>query len=118
MNLLKGNINFTNELLDACKSREDLKDNDILIELMRALKQMEPKLLKLIEEAGDGLNEDVFSILFMVKDDMDLTFDRFKAIKEGRHPSAFVPGEHRVLCHYLEPTHHYQFGLDTLEKKD
>jgi hypothetical protein len=34
MNLLKGNINFTNELLDNTKTREELKSNDTVIELI------------------------------------------------------------------------------------
>ena len=106
MNLLKGNVNFTNELLDGCKSRDDLKNNDILIDLMKALKEMEPKLISLIQDS-DGINEDVLNIVLMVNEDLHLTFDRFKEIKDSKKPQRFVPGECRVQCHYLEPTHQY-----------
>ena len=58
MNILKGNINFTNELLDTCKHRDDLKANETLLELMQALKQMEQKLFELISNTENG-NEDV-----------------------------------------------------------
>ena len=83
MNLLKGNINFTNELLDACKSRDDMKNNEILIELMKAMKEMEPKLISLIEDS-ENLNEDVFNVILMVNEDLHGTFDRFKDIKDNR----------------------------------
>ena len=83
MNLLKGNINFTNELLDACKTRDDLKGNEILIELMKAMKEMEPKIIKLIEDS-ETIGEDVLNIVLMVNEDLHLTFDRFKDIKEGK----------------------------------
>lgn len=44
MNLLKGNINLTNEMMDGCKTKQDLKENDLITDLMKALKEMEPKL--------------------------------------------------------------------------
>jgi len=44
MNLLKGNINLTNEMMDGCKTKNDLKENDLITDLMKALKEMEPKL--------------------------------------------------------------------------
>ena len=44
MNLLKGNINLTNEMMDGCKSKKDLKENELIIDLLKALKEMEPKL--------------------------------------------------------------------------
>ena len=48
MNLLKGNINFCNEILDNITSKAELKENDMLLDLMKALKEMEPKLFELI----------------------------------------------------------------------
>lgn len=83
MNLLKGNINFTNELIDVCKTKEELRDNETLIELMKSLKEVEEKLFTLIGDSGN-LNEDVFNIVLMVNEDLQSTFLRFKQIKEGR----------------------------------
>jgi hypothetical protein len=48
MNLLKGNINFTNELLDGIRTKQELKDNDTVLDLLKALKEMENKLFELI----------------------------------------------------------------------
>jgi len=50
MNLLKGNINFTNEVIDAIKSKRDLKENDTLDELMKSLIESEKKLFNLISD--------------------------------------------------------------------
>ena len=80
MNLFKGNINFCNELLDNSNSQEDLKGNDMLLDLMKALKEMEPKLFELIQSSS---NEDIMAILLLVNEDLQKTFGRFKAIKNG-----------------------------------
>lgn len=48
MNLLKGNINFTNEIIDNCKTKLEMQQNETLIDLLKALKEMEPKLFDLI----------------------------------------------------------------------
>lgn len=46
MNLVKGNINFTNEIIDSTKPGD--KDNETLNDLFKTLTQMEPKLFGLI----------------------------------------------------------------------
>jgi hypothetical protein len=71
MNLLKGNINFTNELLDAIKSKQHLKENDTVLDLLKALKEMEAKLFELIQSCE---NEDVMAICLLVNEDMQKTF--------------------------------------------
>ena len=38
LNVLKGNINMTNEMLDEIKSRQELKENEIVIEMLKTLK--------------------------------------------------------------------------------
>lgn len=111
MNLMKGNINFTNELIDNCTSREQLRDNETLIELMKALKQMEPKLIKLCEEFE---NEDVLAVCLLVNEDLHTTFARFKAIKEGKTAEEFVPSESKTKVFYLNPTHLYQRQLSSI----
>ena len=71
MNLLKGNINFTNEIIDNCKGRADAKSNETLIDLLKALKEMEPKLFELIQSTED---EDIMAICLLVNEDMQKTF--------------------------------------------
>jgi len=104
MNLLKGNINFTNEIIDTMRSRDDLKGNDTLIDLLKALKEMEPKLFELISDTD---NENILNLCLMVNEDMQKTFDRFKIIKDGGKAEPFTPGECRMMVHYLEPNHTY-----------
>ena len=65
---MKGNINMTNETLDECKSRQELKDNEIAIDMMKALKESEPKLLSYIEENMD--EPDVMNCCLVVNEDL------------------------------------------------
>ena len=45
MNELKGEINLVNEGLDACKSAQDLKSNDFIMDLIKKLKNIkEPEV--------------------------------------------------------------------------
>jgi hypothetical protein len=114
MNLLKGNINMVNEILDTLKSRDELRDNETCIEIMKVLKTGAPKLSKLIE---DTENDDVMAILLLVNDDLNFTFNRFKQVKEGRHADTFVPGECRMQVHFLVPNHVYMQSLNSIEQE-
>ena len=67
MNLLKGNINFTNEIIDNCKTKQDMQRNETLIDLVKALKEMEPKLFELIQKAS---NEDIMKMCLLVNEDL------------------------------------------------
>jgi replicative DNA helicase len=67
MNLLKGNINFTNEIIDNCTCKADAKNNETLIDLLKALKEMEPKLFELIQSVEE---EDIMAICLLVNEDM------------------------------------------------
>ena len=67
MNLLKGNINFTNEIIDTCKTAAEMRSNETLIDLFKALKEMEPKLFELIQKTT---NEDIMAIGLMVNEDL------------------------------------------------
>ena len=112
--MLKGNINFTNEIIDQCKTKQDLKENDTLVDLLKALKEMEEKLINLIQET---VNEDILAILLMVNEDMNTTFARYKAIKNGGKAAPFVPGEYNNEINYLEPTHIYGQDKDLAKTK-
>ena len=81
-----------NEGLDQCKTPYDLKNNDIVIDLVKKFKSKEAELFKLVENGGNG-NQDIFAMVFLVNDDMQATFNRFTAIKNGNEPDPFVPGE-------------------------
>jgi GAT domain len=48
LNLLKGNINLTNEMLDNTNTRQELKENGVLLDLLKTMKEMEPKIFELI----------------------------------------------------------------------
>lgn len=104
MNLLKGNINLTNEMIDQSKTREELRANDILIDLLKSMKEQEAMLFGLIEQTE---NQDILDICLMVNEDMQTTFNRFRAIKEGNQAEKYVPGEATRFYQYLEPGHMY-----------
>lgn len=106
MNLLKGNINFTNELLDETRTKQQLKENETVLDLLKALKEMENKLFELIQTCE---NEDVMAVCLLVNEDMQKTFQRFKQIKNNEKPEAFMPGEYLQIAtiQYLEPSHVY-----------
>ena len=78
MNLLKGNINFTNEIMDTCTCKADVRENETLIDPLKALKEMESKLFELIQSVEE---EDIMAICLLVNEDMQKTFQRFKALK-------------------------------------
>ena len=48
MNLVKGNINFTNEMLDSMTPGPQAKQNETVNDLVKTLTDMEPKLFTLI----------------------------------------------------------------------
>ena len=58
---------MTNEMLDNCTNRQELKENVVVIELLKTLKEMEPKLH---EKIGSTDNEDVTACLLLVNEDL------------------------------------------------
>ena len=71
--------------------------------MFRALAQLEPKLIGMIGQIDD---EGIMSMCLIVNDDLHKTFDRYRAIKKGKKPVAFVPGE-SVQQTLLSPGHIY-----------
>lgn len=67
MNLVKGNINFTNEMLDSMTPGPEAKQNETVNDLVKTLTDMEPKLFTLI---GKVENEDVMNVCLIVNDDL------------------------------------------------
>ena len=100
MNLVKGNINLTNEIIDSVKPGEN---NDTLNDLFNTLASLEPKLFNLI---GQIENEDVMAVCLLVNDDLQKTFKRYHCLKDRQRPEPFIPGE-SVKNTMLNPTHIY-----------
>jgi len=100
MNLVKGNINFTNEIIDQLKPGEN---SETMEDMYRTLTQLEPKLISMIGSIDD---EGVMGMCLIVNDDLHKTFERYRAIKEGRVPEKFVPGESMAET-MLSPNHIY-----------
>jgi hypothetical protein len=48
MSLVKGNINLTNMMLDTARPAEVNQEDNPINDLIRALKEMEPKLFELL----------------------------------------------------------------------
>lgn len=105
MNLVKGNINFTNEIIDQATPGER---SETLNDLFRTLTQLEPKLINMIAQIDD---ERVMSMCLIVNDDLHKTFERYRAIKKGRKPEKFVPGESTQET-MLTPSHIYSSTAD------
>lgn len=71
MNLVKGNINLTNMILDTSKPADlETADNPV-IDLVKALKVMEPKLFELVATLD---NEEMLKVCLLVNDDLHKTF--------------------------------------------
>jgi hypothetical protein len=100
MNLVKGNINLTNEIIDGLQPGER---SETLIDLVNTLTSMEPKLMNLIAQIE---NEEAMQVCLLVNDDLQVTFKRYNAIKDGKKPKDFTPGE-ATKNTFLNPTHIY-----------
>jgi hypothetical protein len=90
MNLVKGNINLTNMMLDTAKPAELSQSDNPLNDLIAALKDMEGKLFELLSTLE---NEDMLKVCLLVNDDLHKTFQRYEKLKKGKKPDPFVPGE-------------------------
>ncbi len=75
-------------MIDAHDPREDAKNNDILTELVQTLKGMENKLRDFIAKQSD---EEVLNYVLELNDDLNKTFERYKAIRQGQKPKPFIP---------------------------
>ena len=90
MNLVKGNINLTNMMLDTAKPADLSPDDSPINDLVVTLKSMEPKLIELVSTLE---NEDMMKVCLLVNDDLHKTFARYDKLKKGKKPEVFVPGE-------------------------
>jgi hypothetical protein len=53
-------------------------------------------------------DEGVMSMCLIVNDDLHKTFERYRALKKGRKPLKFVPGE-STQQNLLNPSHVYTY---------
>ena len=90
MNLVKGNINLTNMMIDTAKPAELGSQDNPVNDLVIALKDMEPKLFQLLSTLE---NEEMMKVCLLVNDDLHKTFARYDKLKKGKKPDVFVPGE-------------------------
>lgn len=83
-------------------------------DLFRTLTQLEPKLINMIAAIDD---EAVMSMCLIVNDDLHKTFERYRALKKGRKPEKFVPGE-STQDTMLTPSHIYTQADNSAAKAD
>ena len=103
MNLVKGNINFTNEMIDSSKPADLTNEDNPVNDLVKTLKDMEAKLFDLIATLED---EEMMKVCLIVNDDLHKTFARYEKLKKGKKPEGFIPGESKENT-ALAPTHVY-----------
>jgi hypothetical protein len=90
MNLVKGNINLTNQIIDSSTPADLKNEENPVNDLVGTLKQMEPKLFQLVATLED---EEMMKVCLLVNDDLHKTFARYEKLKRGKKPEAFIPGE-------------------------
>lgn len=90
MNLVKGNINLTNMMVDTAKPSDLQSEDNPIVDLIRALKEMEPKLFELLSTLD---NEEMMKVCLLVNDDLHKSFQRYEKLKKGKKPEVFIPGE-------------------------
>lgn len=90
MNLVKGNINLTNMMLDTARPADLQSIDNPINDLVVTLKDIKPKLVELLSSLS---NEDMMKVCLLVNDDLQKTFTRHDKLKRGKKPDPFVPGE-------------------------
>jgi hypothetical protein len=104
LNLVKGNINLTNEMIECSKPGTETKENELIKELVQTLKGMEENLIKLITTVD---HEVVMNMTLLINDDLNKTMSRYKKACAGSKPEPFVPAESTSNGSMINPTHVY-----------
>lgn len=81
MNLVKGNINLTNMMLDTTKPVELESAENPINDLITTLKSMEPKLFEMVATLE---NEEMMKVCLLVNDDLHKTFARYEKLKNKK----------------------------------
>ena len=82
------NIEFVNQMIDAHNPRDDVSQNEALVDVVQTLQSMETKLMNLITGMKD---EGMMAFTLTLNDDLQKTLSRFKRLKSGRKPEPFIP---------------------------
>lgn len=114
LDIVKGNINLTNEIIDACDPKDSVRNNDILSELMSTLRNMEQKLFQMIASMD---NEAMMNIALLINDDLHKTLSRYTKLENHKKPESFVPCESTQNTS-LNPTHIYMTMEQKAQKKN
>jgi hypothetical protein len=77
LEIVKSNINLTNEIIDSTDPNEDVLKNDILSDMMKTLKGVEDKLRNLITNMS-GNDETMMSYCLELNDDLMKVLILFK----------------------------------------
>ena len=75
-------------MIDAHNPREDVTQNEALVDVVQTLQSMETKLMNLITGMKD---EGMMAFTLTLNDDLQKTLSRFKRLKSGRKPEPFIP---------------------------
>lgn len=67
LDVVKGNIILTNEMIDAADPDDDVSENEVLKEMVQTISGMENKLFELI---GKMKNEDMMNMALGLNDDL------------------------------------------------
>ena len=81
MNLVKGNINLTNEMMDASIPRDLAQPDHPINDLLKTLREMEPKLIELVTNMEDSV---MMNVCLLVNDDLHKTFARYEKLRKGK----------------------------------
>lgn len=68
------NIVLANEMIDGCDPRDDISENESLIDVITSIKNMEQKLENLCFKLK---NEEVMNYLLKLNDDLKQTVNRY-----------------------------------------
>lgn len=77
-------------MLDTAKPSDVQSPDNPINDLIRALKEMEPKLFELLATLSD---EEMMKVCLLVNDDLHKSFQRYEKLKKGKKPETFIPGE-------------------------
>ena len=91
-------------MIDTAKPADLQSPDNPINDLIRTLKEMEPKLFELLATLGD---EEMMKVCLLVNDDLHKSFQRFEKLKRGKKPEVFIPGESQQAT-ALQPTTVYE----------
>ena len=80
------NILLANEMIDGCDPRDDMSENEPLIDVITSIQNMETKLENLCFKLK---NEEVMNYLLKLNDDLKQTIMRYQRLKKGNRPAKF-----------------------------